>query len=122
MILVAVDDMLFSSKIRAAAKHVGAELSFARSPDDIVHVVRERQPSLALFDLNSVVTDPIATIAALKSDPATAGLRIVAFVSHVQSAVIDAARAAGADDVMARSAFAAQLPHILRADTPPNPV
>jgi CheY-like chemotaxis protein len=113
MILVAVDDMLFSSKIRTTAKQVGADLTFARSPADIVRVAREAQPSLVVFDLNSVLTDPVATIGALKADPATAGLRIVAFVSHVQTALIEAARAAGADEVVARSAFAANLAQIL---------
>ena len=113
MILVAVDDIFFSSKIRAAAKAVGAELAFARSPADIRRVAREGQATLALFDLNSTVTDPIGTITALKGDPATAGLRIIGFVSHVQADVIEAARGAGADEVMARSAFAANLPDIL---------
>jgi CheY-like chemotaxis protein len=115
MILVAVDDIFFSSKIRATAKQVGADLTFARSPADIARVAREGQPTLALFDLNSTVTDPIATIAALKADSATTGLRVIGFVSHVQTDVIEAARAAGADEVMPRSAFAVNLPEILRA-------
>jgi hypothetical protein len=39
----------------------------------------------------------------------------VGFVSHVDSATIYAARQAGTDEVMARSAFAAQLAEILLA-------
>lgn len=113
MVLVAVDDLLFSSKIRATARQIGAEITFARSPAEILRIAREAQPPLALFDLNSAVSDPVATIGALKADPSTAGVRVVAFVSHVQTSLIDAARAAGADEVLARSAFAANLPQIL---------
>lgn len=116
MILVAVDDLLFSSKIRATARQAGIELTFARTPDEILEQARLNKPTLAIFDLNSAKTDPVATIAALKSDPALASIRAIGFASHVHTDLIRAARAAGADEVMPRSAFASQLPAILRAD------
>jgi PleD family two-component response regulator len=115
MILVAVDDLLFSSKIRATAKQAGVELAFARSPQEILDQARALKPPLVIFDLNSGKTDPINTIAALKSDPELAVIRTVGFVSHVDSSTIAAARNAGTDQVMPRSAFAAQLAEILLA-------
>jgi DNA-binding NarL/FixJ family response regulator len=115
MVLVAVDDLLFSSKIRATAKQAGVELAFARTPQEILDQARALKPPLVIFDLNSGKTDPIATITALKSDPALASIRTVGYVSHVDSATISAARGAGTDQVMARSAFAAQLAEILVA-------
>jgi DNA-binding NarL/FixJ family response regulator len=121
MILAAVDDLLFSSKIRAAAKQAGVELTFARTPDEILTQARALEPSLVIFDLNSARTDPIATIAALKEEPALASIHTIGFVSHVDTAVINAARAAGADEVMARSAFAGQLAEILLADRTAKP-
>jgi hypothetical protein len=42
-------------------------------------------------------------------------VRTLGFVSHVHTALIEAARAAGIDDVMARSAFAGNLAEILLA-------
>ena len=51
----------------------------------------------------------------MKSDPALASIRTLGFVSHVDSDTIAAAREAGTDQVMARSAFAAQLAEILLA-------
>ena len=39
-ILAAVDDLLFSSKIRATAKQVGADVQFARTPEDILEQAR----------------------------------------------------------------------------------
>lgn len=113
MVLVAVDDLLFSSKIRAAARQSGVELTFARTPSEVLEQARALRPALAIFDLNSGKTDPIATITAMKRDPTLAGIRTVGFASHVHTALIDAARQAGADQVLPRSAFAGSLPDIL---------
>ena len=116
MVLAAVDDLLFSSKIRAAAKQAGIDLTFARSPAEILGQARMHHPSLVIFDLNSTKAEPLATIAAMKQDPALASIRTLGFVSHVHTGLINAARAAGADEVMARSAFASQLADILLTD------
>ena len=113
MVLVAVDDLLFSSKIRATAKQAGVDLAFARSPEEVLQQARAVRPALAIFDLNSGKTDPVATIAALKADPELAGIRTIGFASHVHTEIIAAARQAGADQVLARSAFAGNLAEIL---------
>lgn len=115
MVLAAVDDLLFSSKIRATAKQVDVTVQFARTPDEILAQARALKPALAIFDLNSAKTDPIATIAALKRDPDAAGIRTIGFASHVHTELIQAARAAGADEVLPRSAFAGRLADILQA-------
>jgi DNA-binding NarL/FixJ family response regulator len=113
MVLVAVDDLLFSSKIRATAKQAGVDLTFARSSGEIIEQARALRPELVILDLNSGKTDPIATIAALKGDPSLASIRTIGFASHVHTALITAARQAGADQVLPRSAFAGTLAEIL---------
>jgi DNA-binding NarL/FixJ family response regulator len=113
MVIAAVDDLLFSSKIRTVAKQLGVDVVFARSPDAVLREVRERGPALLLVDLNGEKLAPLETIRTITLDPELAATRVVAFVSHVQTATIHAARAAGAHEVMARSAFAASLPEIL---------
>jgi len=113
MILIAVDDLLFSSKIRATARQLGVDLTFARTPRDILEQARALKPSLIIFDVNSAKADPISTVAALKADPDLRDIPTTGFVSHVNTALIMAARGAGMDEVMARSAFAANLPQIL---------
>ena len=117
MVLAAVDDLLFSSKIRATAKAAGVELIFARSPQEVIDQARAQKPSLVIFDLNSGKTDPVATIAALKADPALASIRTLAFASHVHADLIASARKAGADEVLPRSAFAANLAGLLVSST-----
>jgi CheY-like chemotaxis protein len=115
MILVAVDDFLFRSKIRTTGTQAGVELAFPRTPDEMLEQARTSRPSLAIFDLNSAKMDPIETIARMKKDPELSSIRTLGFVSHVDAARIQAARAAGADDILARSAFASQLAEILLA-------
>lgn len=112
-ILAAVDDFLFRSKIRATAKHVNADVQFVQTPEEILARARELKPSLIIIDLNSAKADPVATIAALKQDPELAGVRAIGFASHVHVDLINAARGAGADQVLPRSAFAGNLAEIL---------
>lgn len=105
MIAAFVDDLLFRSKIRAAASHSGAAVSFLRDTSD---------PSLA--DAALVIVDldapsAVATISALSSS--SPSLRLVGFVSHVNADRIREARAAGTIEVMARSAFVNALPSLL---------
>jgi CheY-like chemotaxis protein len=118
MILVAVDDFLFRSKIRTTGKQAGVELAFPKTPDEMVEQARALKPSLAIFDLNSATLDPIGTIARMKQDPELRNIRTMGFVSHVDAARIQAARNVGADDVLARSAFASQLADLLLANGP----
>jgi DNA-binding NarL/FixJ family response regulator len=115
MILAAVDDMLFRSKIRTTAKFVGVEVVFVRTPEEIVSQARALKPSLLILDLNSRTGRPIDTVATLKRDAELAPMRTLGFASHVQTELIHAARTAGIDEVMARSAFAAGLADILRS-------
>jgi DNA-binding NarL/FixJ family response regulator len=113
MVLAAVDDLLFSSKIRATARQAGVDVTFARTPQDIIDQARAQKPSLIVFDLNSAKTEPVTTIAALKADSALRSSRILGFASHVHTELIAAARQAGADQVLPRSAFAGNLAEIL---------
>jgi CheY-like chemotaxis protein len=113
MIVCVVDDLIFSIKISTAAKHLGAELYFERSQDRVLTTIRDKRPSLVIFDLNSAKLRPIEAIAAMKADPALRAIPALGYVSHVDSATIEAARTAGIDRVLARSAFADQLGEIL---------
>ena len=117
-VLAAVDDFLFRSKIRATAKHVNAEVVFAQTAEEILAQARALKPSLVIIDLNSAKADAVGTIAALKQDAELAGLRTIGFASHVHVDLIQAARRAGADQVMPRSAFAGNLAEILSSAVP----
>ena len=113
MILVAVDDLMFASRISTTAKAVGAAIQFTRSVESVLAAAKSAMPSLVILDLNSTRTQPLAIVEAMRNDPMLADVPTVGFVSHVDTATIDAARQAGVGRVLARSAFVEQLPQIL---------
>ncbi len=121
MILCAVDDLLFSIKIKTAAKALGVDVFFERSADQVVPRIREKRPTLVILDLNSATLRPLEAIAQLKAAADVSSIPILGYVSHVQTELISAARQAGIDEVLARSAFSQQLGQILtvpRTTTP----
>jgi DNA-binding NarL/FixJ family response regulator len=86
---------------------------FERSKEKVLQTIRDKQPALVIFDLNSARLAPIDAIAALKADPTLAAIRTLGYVSHVDTGTIERARAAGVDQVLARSAFSERLGEIL---------
>lgn len=113
MVVAVLDDLMFTSKIRAAANGLGVAVTFVRSREAALTAVREHRPTLVVLDLNSPRTDPLGLVSEMKRDPALQQTRTLGFVSHVDTERIDAARTAGVGEVLARSAFVQQLPEIL---------
>jgi PleD family two-component response regulator len=113
MILAVLDDLMFTSKIRTTAGQLGVDIRFARSAEAAMNEIRRTPPTLVILDLNNPRTDPLGIVAAVKQDPALGSVRTVGYASHVQTDVIEAARRAGVDTVLPRSAFAQHLADIL---------
>ena len=111
--MVAVlSDLMFTVKIKEAAKRAGLEAVFVTSQENALLQARE-SPALLILDLNFAAGAPLDLIRKLKENEATATVPLLGFVSHVEADLIQAARANGCDRVMARSAFSQNLPTIL---------
>ena len=113
MILAVVDDILFLSKIQETAKHLGVALQPA-GPADALNLAIADVPSALIIDLNHGSGKALEVLRGLKSEVKTKDIAVIAFVSHVQNELIAAARAAGCDQVLARSAFVKQLASLLQ--------
>jgi len=113
-ILAVVDDLLFTVKINDAAKRIGLEVEFLKSEKDLLDKVRDEKPMLVILDLNANSIQPVHAIEKLKGNAAVKGISIIGFVSHVQGELKQKAQDAGANMVMARSAFSQNLQQILR--------
>ena len=111
-VVVAVDDLFFAAKIRAAAEHLGIEVSFPRSPEDLSETAR--QGALVIIDLHLQRYDPFLLAQRLKEDAASRETRLVGFFSHVQTELQARAEEVGFDQVLPRSAFTRRLPEILQ--------
>ena len=114
MILAVLDDLMFTSKIKTAAGQLGVAVTFARSAESARTAMEQHMPALVIFDLNNTRVDPLGIVRAMKANPTLASVPTVGFVSHVQTDLIHAAREAGVNEVMARSAFTQQLGDILK--------
>ena len=110
-VLAAVEDLLFRSKISETAETLGVEARFPRSPKKLLETLRESPPDLLVLDLNSARFEPLDLLRTVRSDEV--GIPTVGFLSHVQRDLAVAAKEAGCDRVMARSAFTRDLPKIL---------
>src|SRR5919108_6476294 len=106
-----VDDLLFLSRVREAARGQRLEVQAARTVPQLIEASRGAR--LVLMDLDSKHLRADDALAALKADPALAGLPVVGFFSHVHAQRGRDARAAGCTRVLPRSAFVEQLAALL---------
>jgi len=109
MLLVAVRDLLFASKIDAAAKRVGAAIVWAPRGTALSEVVRERRPDALLVDLGEprVFEELRAVRAELP------GVRVVGYTGHLQADLLDEARSLGLVEVLTRGQLSASLDDVL---------
>lgn len=113
LVIAAVDDMFFASKIRGTAEHLGVDVRFVRSTDEALIAAQSQKPALILADLHARKCDPFALAEALKADEQLRAIPLIGFFSHVQTELQRRAEQAGYDRVMPRSAFTKKLPEIL---------
>ena len=108
-VLAAVEDLWFRSKISETASQLGIGAVFPRSPKKLLEAIHESPPDLLILDLNSARFEPLTLLRDMRSDEATRDVPTVGFLSHVQKDLAAAAREAGCDRVVARSAFTKDL-------------
>jgi CheY-like chemotaxis protein len=110
-VVALMDDLFFQMKVAETAKHLGLELNVATSGDALLALL-ESAPKLVIVDLNAR-SEPIEAIERVRAGKS--GVRVVGFLSHVQTELAAQARAAGCDEVMPRSLFTQNLAAILGA-------
>ncbi len=111
-ILAAVEDLFFLARIEETARRVGASVE-AVKPAQLEERLAQGPAPAIILDLNCTSCSAVDLLRALRANPATHDVPVLGFVSHVQSELIVAAREAGCDTVLARSAFTQRLPQLL---------
>jgi predicted metal-dependent hydrolase len=132
-----VADLMFTPRIANVARHLGYGLIWIEKADDIAPAepgtppaapgeslhgqdgvlfakITAWQPALLLFDLNNEAIPWRRWIGMLKSSAATRRIPLLCFGSHKDVAAMTAAKKAGADAVLARSRFTADMPKLLQ--------
>jgi hypothetical protein len=106
-----ISDMLFSSKLREAAKATGVSVQALRDAPGWAAAARDAK--LAIVDLRMPAA--LAALDALAAAGPSSGVRTIGFIDHERTDVMDEARAKGCTDVMAKGQFANALPKLLAA-------
>ena len=109
-ILAAIHDLMFSSKVNAAAG--GRKIGWVPRGADVVAEVAKEKPDVLLIDLASQKFDAVSAVKQIKSGECK-GCTVIGYVDHTREDVIEAARQAGCDQVMSKGEFARRLPELL---------
>jgi len=108
-VVALMDDLFFQMKLAETAKHLGVEVKVAANADALTALLQP-PPKLVIVDLNAR-NQPLQAIERLHAEQN--GVRVVAFLSHVQTELAAQARAAGCKEVLPRSSFTQNLAAIL---------
>ena len=101
--LLLSDDLIFTSRIVATARAHGLSVGVAKTLDALLAKAKERPPTGVIVDLHN----PTLDVATLRAE--LPGVRVIGYGSHVDAERLKAARAAGCDLVLPRSAFVERL-------------
>jgi CheY-like chemotaxis protein len=106
--LMLCDDLIFFSRVSGAARAAGLSVRMVRTAADLLAIARTAPPAGIILDVHNPGLDLPALLAELKEACPTMP-RVIAYGSHVEAAVLRAARQAGCDRVLPRSQFVEEL-------------
>ena len=109
-VIAVVSDLIFATKITSTAATLGVAVKVVRSLDQLSTRLSQESDALVMIDLEADGLDAESAVRLCRESDR----RVVAFGSHVRSDLLAAARDAGADEVLPRSAFTARLPDLLQ--------
>ena len=118
MIVFSCKDLIFSTKIRSTAEHIGVPARGAGTPELVLARLNQVDDGKLNQPVTGVLVDldlgekALAIIETIKQH--TPAIPVIAFGSHVAVDVLQAASEKGADAVMPRSQFVVKLPEMLQ--------
>lgn len=108
-----VNDLIFMTKIRNTAEYFGLSVAFVGSEGQVDHYLKDCE--LILIDLENDIVDSLSLIERLKNNPETSSIKLIGYMSHVNTPLRANAMAAGCDDVLSRFEFNSNVREILQA-------
>lgn len=115
VVLIAIRDLFFSSKVDAALTAAGgadvAAPARASRSTPLLEQVRALAPARLIVEL--AIPEAVETIRAIKSDKDLAATQVVGYCRHTEIERIRAAKAAGCDRVLTQGELAELLPALL---------
>jgi DNA-binding NarL/FixJ family response regulator len=112
-VIIAVNNMIFTSKIMTVLDRFEAEGIKAIRSDEIFTKAQELKPDLIIIDLNLNGIEAPALINKLRSYGATEKIPIVCYSPHVMADQMKAAMTAGATEVLTNSKMTNRMGQVL---------
>lgn len=110
-VVVCISDLFFQSKVVETARHLQVDLAIAGSESKLDEVIRGNAEARFIVDLCFGNAQGIEVVKRIRRELPKA--RLVAFAPHVEEDLLEAARQAGASEVMSRAKFTKKLSEIL---------
>jgi PleD family two-component response regulator len=108
MVLVAITDLFFYTKVRDALRQPEYQLEKARTQLDIVDKALSVDPGMIIFNMNDLTLDAFQALEKLKGDPRLKGIPTLAFANHEEVGTWNRAKALGVTKVVSRNEFSAR--------------
>ncbi len=109
MILCADDDEDILSLVSLRLERAGFRVVQAVDGDAALEAVRTHRPTVAVLDVMMPKRSGYEVLAALRADPALAGLKVILLSARVQESDVERGIDAGADAYLAKPFKAAEL-------------
>lgn len=115
-ILIIDNDLFFSARIADQIKKMGFETVTEGDARNVLDKARSGI-SAVIINLSMRNADSVGIVRSLKSDPGTDSIPILAFGSHKNAALFEAAKSAGCEMTVANSALSSALPDFIAQAT-----
>src|SRR5262245_48731027 len=95
--LLLCDDLIFTSRVAGTGRDFGFAIRIAKTADALLALARQDPPACVIIDLHNPglnITELVAAMKQLSPTPT-----VIGYGSHVDTATLKAARAAGCDRV-----------------------
>jgi len=112
-VIIAVNNMIFTSKIMSVLDRLDAEGIKAIRGEDIFNKAQELKPDLIIIDLNLNGIEAPSLINKLRSYTATQKIPIVCYSPHVMADQMKSAMIAGANEVLPNSKMTSNMSRVL---------
>jgi CheY-like chemotaxis protein len=124
LVIALCPDLMMRSRIESGLEIAGYRLRVVGGPTRLAEALADETPACLLIDLEAG-DDAIALINRLRTDDATRDIPLAAFAGHTNVDLLDDARQAGADPVVARGQAAISTGKVVDAaiaasTTPPR--
>lgn len=107
-LLVAVSDIFFYTKIRDAFRPQGYTLERLRNTDDWMSKMGDQPPTAIIANMNDDRLDVPGWLRAVKANPQTQDIPILAFANHEEITTWKLAKDLGINKIVSRNEFSAR--------------